>query len=52
MLKQAASVIEAAGHCTTCARNVWQAENPGRMVAALKAVIHVGDSPEFAAKLL
>jgi class I fructose-bisphosphate aldolase len=52
VLKQAASVVEAGGHGMTCGRNVWQAENPGRMVAALKAVIHGGDSPEVAAKLL
>ena len=52
VLKQAASVVEAGGHGMTCGRNVWQAEHPGRMVAALKAVIHGGDSPEVAAKLL
>jgi class I fructose-bisphosphate aldolase len=36
----------------TAGRNIWQAADPGKMVAALKAVIHGGDSPEVAAKLL
>jgi len=36
----------------TAGRNIWQADDPGKMVAALKAVIHGGDSPEVAAKLL
>ena len=30
-------VVEAGGHGMTCGRNVWQAADPGRMVAALKA---------------
>jgi class I fructose-bisphosphate aldolase len=52
VLKQAASVIEAGAHGMTAGRNIWGAENPGKMVAALKAIIHGGDSPEIAAKLL
>jgi len=52
VLKQAASVVEAGAHGMTAGRNIWQAEDPGKMVAALKAVIHGGDSPEIAAKLL
>ena len=52
MLKQAASVVEAGAHGMTAGRNIWQAPDPGKMVAALKAVIHGGDSPEVAAKLL
>jgi len=52
VLKQAASVIEAGAHGMTAGRNIWGAENPGKMVAALKATIHGGDSPEIAAKLL
>lgn len=52
VLEQAAAVVEAGGHGMTCGRNVWQAEHPGRMVAALKAVIHGGASPAEAEKLL
>jgi class I fructose-bisphosphate aldolase len=52
VLKQAASVVEAGAHGMTAGRNIWQATDPGKMVAALKAVIHGGDSPEVAAKLL
>ncbi|OBB33544.1 fructose-bisphosphate aldolase [Mycolicibacterium peregrinum] len=52
VLKQAASVVEAGGHGMTCGRNIWQAENPAKMVSALKAVIHGGESPEVAAKIL
>jgi class I fructose-bisphosphate aldolase len=52
VLKQAASVIEAGAHGMTAGRNIWGAEDPGKMVAALKAIIHGGESPEIAAKLL
>jgi class I fructose-bisphosphate aldolase len=52
VLKQAASVVEAGAHGMTAGRNIWQAPDPGKMVAALKAIIHGGDSPEVAAKLL
>jgi class I fructose-bisphosphate aldolase len=52
VLQQAASVVAAGGHGMTAGRNIWQAEDPAKMVAALKAVIHGGDSPEIAAKLL
>jgi class I fructose-bisphosphate aldolase len=52
VLKQAASVVEAGGHGMTAGRNIWQAPEPGKMVSALKAVIHGGDSPDVAAKLL
>jgi len=52
VLKQAASVVEAGAHGMTAGRNIWQAPDPGKMVAALKAVIHGGDTPEVAAKLL
>ena len=40
VLKQAASVVEAGAHGMTAGRNIWGAEDPGKMVAALKAVIH------------
>ena len=46
VLKQATSVVEAGAHGMTAGRNIWQAPDPGKMVAALKAVIHGGDSPE------
>ncbi|MGB8384560.1 MAG: hypothetical protein WCG47_25530 [Dermatophilaceae bacterium] len=52
VLTQAASVVDAGAHGMTCGRNIWQAADPGKMVEALKAVIHGGDSPEVAAKLL
>ena len=52
VLKQAASVVEAGAHGMTAGRNIWQAPDPGKMVAALKAIIHGGESPEVAAKLL
>ena len=51
-IKQAASVVEAGAHGMTAGRNIWQAPDPGKMVAALKAVIHGGESPDVAAKLL
>jgi len=52
VLKQAASVIEAGAHGMTAGRNIWGAEDPAKMVLALKAIIHGGESPEIAAKLL
>jgi class I fructose-bisphosphate aldolase len=52
VLKQAASVVEAGAHGMTAGRNIWQAPDPAKMVNALKAVIHGGDSPDVAAKLL
>lgn len=52
VLRQAASVVEAGGYGVTTGRNVWGAVNPGRMVRALRAVVHEGERPEVAAKLL
>ncbi len=52
VLEQAAAVIEAGGHGMTCGRNVWQAEDPRKMVEALRSVIHDGASPSEAEKLL
>jgi class I fructose-bisphosphate aldolase len=52
VLRQAASVVEAGGHGVTSGRNVWGAADPGKMVRALRAVVHEGESPEIAAKLL
>lgn len=52
VLRQAASVVEAGGYGVTTGRNVWGAADPGRMVAALRAVVHEGERPETAAKLL
>ena len=46
VLEQAAAVIEAGGHGMTCGRNVWQAEDPRKMVEALRSVIHDGASPD------
>ncbi|AIJ24747.1 MULTISPECIES: class I fructose-bisphosphate aldolase [Amycolatopsis methanolica group] len=52
VLQQAASVIEAGGHGITTGRNIWGAEDPAKMVTALRAVVHGGERPETAAKLL
>ena len=52
VLQQAASVIEAGGHGVTTGRNVWGAADPGKMIAALRAIVHEGERPETAAKLL
>lgn len=52
VLEQAASVVDAGGRGLTAGRNVWQAENPGKMVEALKAVVHDGVNPSEAVKLL
>lgn len=52
VLRQAASVIEAGGYGVTTGRNVWGAADPGKMVTALRAVVHEGERPEIAAKLL
>lgn len=51
-LRQAASVVEAGGYGVTAGRNVWGAADPGKMVSALRAVVHDGERPETAAKLL
>ncbi|MFI7153955.1 class I fructose-bisphosphate aldolase [Nonomuraea sp. NPDC050022] len=52
VLRQAASVIEAGGRGVTFGRNVWGAEDPGKMVRALRAVVHEDVEPEKAAELL
>jgi class I fructose-bisphosphate aldolase len=52
VLRQAASVVEAGGYGVTAGRNVWGAADPGKMVSALRAVVHDGERPETAAKLL
>ncbi|GAA2404124.1 2-amino-3,7-dideoxy-D-threo-hept-6-ulosonate synthase [Actinomadura vinacea] len=52
VLRQAASVVAAGGHGVTFGRNVWGADDPGRMVSALRAVVHDGLDPEKAAELL
>lgn len=52
VLRQAASVVEAGGYGVTTGRNVWGAADPGRMVSALRAIVHEGERPEIALKLL
>jgi class I fructose-bisphosphate aldolase len=52
VLEQAAAVVEAGGHGMTAGRNVWGAQDPAKMVRALKAVIHEGTDPADAEKLL
>lgn len=52
VLEQAASVVDAGGRGLTAGRNVWQAADPGKMVQALKAVVHEGRNPSDALALL
>lgn len=52
VLEQAAAVMEAGGVGMTCGRNIWKAEDPAKMVRALKAVVHEGQTPSEAVKLL
>ncbi|MHA6631792.1 class I fructose-bisphosphate aldolase [Pseudonocardia sichuanensis] len=52
VLRQAASVVEAGAFGVTAGRNVWGAADPAKMVVALRAVVHEGERPETAAKLL
>lgn len=52
VLEQAAAVMEAGGIGMTCGRNIWQAEDPAKMVRALRAVVHDGATPTDAAGLL
>ncbi|QPL06146.1 MULTISPECIES: class I fructose-bisphosphate aldolase [Actinomyces] len=52
VLEQAAAVMEAGGVGMTCGRNIWQAEDPAKMVRALRAVVHDGATPSDAAGLL
>ena len=46
-----ADTIESASKCGVCGvvfgRNVWQSEDPARMVQALKAITYRGDREEF-----
>ena len=46
-----ADTIESASSCGVCGvvfgRNVWQSEDPARMVQALKAITYRGDREEF-----
>lgn len=51
ILEQAA-VMEAGGAGMTCGRNIWRAEDPTKMVRALKAVVHDGMTPSRAVALL
>ncbi|MDO4259482.1 MAG: hypothetical protein Q4C87_08180 [Actinomycetaceae bacterium] len=52
VLEQAAAVMEAGGVGLTCGRNIWGAEDPAKMVRALRAVVHDGKTPTDAAELL
>lgn len=52
ILEQAAAVMEAGGAGMTCGRNIWRAEDPTKMVRALKAVVHDGMTPSRAVALL
>lgn len=51
-LKQAESVVQAGAAGMTAGRNIWGAEDPAKMVRALKAIIHEGTSADEAAKIL
>lgn len=52
VLRQAASVVEAGGYGVTTGRNVWGAADPAKMVKALRAVVHEGERPQAALKIL
>ena len=52
VLEQASAVMEAGGVGMTTGRNIWGADNPGKMVTALKAVVHDGLTPTDASQLL
>ncbi|QGF23259.1 class I fructose-bisphosphate aldolase [Raineyella fluvialis] len=52
VLEQAANVMEAGAAGMTTGRNIWGAEDPAKMVRALKAIIHDGAGVSDAAKFL
>jgi fructose-bisphosphate aldolase, class I len=52
VLELAAGVMEAGAAGLTFGRNVWGAENPTKMIAALRAIVHDGSSVTVAAKHL
>lgn len=52
VLEQASAVMEAGAIGMTTGRNVWGAKDPGKMVTALKAVVHDGMTPSEALKIL
>ncbi|MFH5879131.1 class I fructose-bisphosphate aldolase [Arthrobacter sp. NA-172] len=52
VLELAAGVMEAGAAGLTFGRNVWGAENPTKMIAALRAIVHDGSSVSTAAKHL
>jgi class I fructose-bisphosphate aldolase len=52
VLELAAGVMAAGAAGLTFGRNVWGAENPTKMIAALRAIVHDGSSVTIAAKHL
>ncbi|MFT4296136.1 MAG: hypothetical protein QM582_12070, partial [Micropruina sp.] len=52
VLNQAAAVMDAGAAGMTTGRNIWGAEDPAKMVRALKAIVHEGATVDAAAKLL
>jgi DhnA family fructose-bisphosphate aldolase class Ia len=52
VLKTAKEIIEAGGSGVMFGRNVWQYKDPGKMIEALKAVVHENENVEDALKIL
>ena len=52
VLEQASKVMEAGAVGMTTGRNIWGAEDPAKMVRALKAIVHEGATVDAAAKYL
>ncbi|NPV06897.1 MAG: fructose-bisphosphate aldolase [Anaerolineae bacterium] len=51
-LTMAYNVVAAGGAGVTFGRNVWQSQNPRRMVQALAEVVHRGATPEQAERMM
>jgi fructose-bisphosphate aldolase/2-amino-3,7-dideoxy-D-threo-hept-6-ulosonate synthase len=52
VLQTVSDSLEAGGSGVAMGRNIFQADDPAKMVGAVNAVIHEGKSPEEAVKLL
>ena len=52
VLEQASQVMEAGAAGMTTGRNIWGAEDPAKMVRALKAIVHDGATVDAAAAYL
>jgi class I fructose-bisphosphate aldolase len=52
VLEMAEKVMQAGAAGLTFGRNVWGAEDPAKMITALRAIVHDGVSASVAAKHL